>query len=142
MLIKLKNLFIQEKRVRLMIIVIIVIALGSVLLLKIQKTQAVWLENVKAKKQLVLRMPEIEQQIQAYEDLGVVEPRKLEKPIKDGLVLKGVFSRGDQYYVLIGDKFYKRGDTCGTFNISKIDFDYVILEDKNTKKTEYLHFSK
>ena len=118
MFIRLKNLFIQEKGIGFRIIILIVIALGSVWISRFQKTLALRLEEVKAQKQLVLKISQMEQQVQSYEGLGKVELEELERTAMDDFVLRGVFYQDNEHQALIGNKIYRKGDACGKFDNS------------------------
>lgn len=135
------NLLIREKRFSLRFAIIIVIILSSVLIWRKQKIQIAQLKKVREEKQLIAQKSELEKQIQIYNDnLQRTKSPELKETKKMDLVLKGVFMQNNIYYALIGDTFYKEGDTCGNFTILKIDWDYVTIQDKDTRQTEILHF--
>jgi len=138
---KFTNLTIRETRFSLRLVIIIVIILSSVWLWKKEKIQITQLKKVSAEKQLVVKIPELEKQIQSYGDPGRIKSRESKKITRNDLVLKGIFFQNNMYFVLIGDTFYKKGDTCGNFDILNIDLNYVTIQDINTKQTEVLRFS-
>ncbi len=143
MLIKLKNLFVLEKRIGLNLFAIILIILSSLWLAKIQKAQYFRLNEVREEKQLVAKIPELEKQIKIYEDSGKTKSQAAEKKSARIVpVLKGIFLQDKLYYALIGDAFYKEGESCEDFEILKIDFNQVTIQYKNTKETEVLLFSQ
>ena len=137
MLTKIKNLFVREKRFTAGIIIILAIILALLFFSHLSKKLALKLKNVNVQWQLVIQIPQLKKQVEGYEKK---EEKEAEEAINENLVLKGIFSQDGQYSVLIGDTFYREGDTCGSYIISKIDFNYVILQDKDTKKTDILTF--
>jgi len=141
MLSKFTNLIIRETRFSLRLVIIIVIILSSVWLWKKEKIQIQHLKKIKEEKQLVVKIPELEKQIQSYGNSGRIESQESKKITRKDLVLKGIFFQNNMYFVLIGDTFYKKGDTCGNFDILNIDLNYVTIQDRNTKQTEVLRFS-
>lgn len=108
--------------------------LGLIFLGKKQASQSVKLNEIKAKKQLVNKIPEFKKQIIALEG-----KLKLGETEKINLVLKGILMGNNVNYAVINDTYYREGDTLGNFKISKISLDYVVIENKDTLQRKILY---
>ena len=143
MLNRIVSLFIQEPKIIFKIIIIIAIAFASIFLWKKQELLYAQLRKIEDEKQLVSEIGESETRVQSPNDskkAGAEEALK-EKQKKD-FILKGIFLSDNAYHALIGNDFYKEGDICGNYVIKKIDLDYIIVEDKNTKHVQVITLSE
>ena len=95
---------------------------------------------IKKDKELVLRIPNMEETIRANTVVTAMEIGPLEQLSKIGFNLRGMTIKNGVPYALIDDTIYTVGDTLGEFTIVSISRYGTVLENRNSKEIKKLLF--
>lgn len=79
---------------------------------------------LKEKQKLVAQIPAMEAKLKSIKE--VVQPEKF------NFVISGIYIQDGVPMVVSGDNFYREGDSVDSYVISKITFNSVVLEEKDT----------
>jgi len=97
------------------------------------------LKTMKTGKELIKEIPRLEKEIRVQTQLNMLNAMERSKGKKGGqLILKGILKEEGGYHALIGDDFYKEGDTFGDLDIVEITMNTVVLQDRISKTTKKL----
>ena len=94
-------------------------------------------KKVSEEKNLVLRIPEMEEKIQ-FKDLRNLTPENQIAEIKR--VLEGTSYRNKVYHAVIDGAVYSTGSVIGDYTITKITMRAITLENKQRKEIQKLYF--
>ncbi|MCK5013958.1 MAG: hypothetical protein KAS66_09070 [Candidatus Omnitrophica bacterium] len=95
------------------------------------------LEKVSKEKNMVMRVPELEKEIQ-LEDLRNLTPEKQIAAIKR--ILEGTSYRNRVYHAVIDGEVYSTGSVIGDYTITRITMAAITLENKQRKEIQKLYF--
>jgi hypothetical protein len=103
----------------------------------VQRQDVAWKASL-VKKEMILRIPEMEK-IQRLR-MEAVEKKAQEK--QKPLTLEGVFSDKGMRYALINGDIYKEGDALTGYRITNIQGASVVLENTLTKESITLQLNR
>ena len=139
MLNKLLKLISQESKFSFKVVVIVLL-MGLVVFLFIKQAQSITqLRTYKNGKEFIKEIPRLEKEIRVQTQLNMLSDMNYAKNKKDAPpALKGIFKEEEGYHALIGEEFYKEGDTFGDLDIIEITMNTVVLQDRVSKATKKL----